>query len=163
VIVWFDEVRNREAWTNKHLVPIWYTLCPHKGIASGDGRFCSHREIASSNVKGVFLADGRAMGLRQFCTHHKEHFLKSKLWEPDREFFGTGEKCHPSSTLNKLKREHGGEKPCSDQNILPGACHKSGWRLEWRVLRGSAYAVRPIRKDLVVFSVGSALLKHGES
>jgi hypothetical protein len=35
---------------------------------------------------------------------------------------------------------------------LPGACHKSGWRLEWRVLRGSAYAVRPIWKNMVVMS-----------
>jgi hypothetical protein len=94
---------------------ILYTLHPHKGIDSGDGRCCSHREIASSNVKGVLLADGSAMGLRQFCTHHNEHFLRSKLWVPDWEIFGTGEKCHPSSTLNKLTREHGGEKPFSDQ------------------------------------------------
>jgi hypothetical protein len=97
------------------LFPILYTLCPHKGITSGEGRCCSHREIASFKVKGSFLDAGSAMRLRQFCIHHKEHFLRSKLWVLDREFFGTGDKCHPSSTLNKLTREHGGEKPCSDQ------------------------------------------------
>jgi hypothetical protein len=78
--------------------PIFYTLCPHEGITSGEGRCCSHREIASSKLEGIFLAAGSAMRLRQFCTHQKEHFLRSKLWVPDREFFGRGEKCHPSST-----------------------------------------------------------------
>jgi hypothetical protein len=38
------------------------------------------------------------------------NFLSSTLWVPDWEFFGTGQKCHASSTLNKLTREHGGEK-----------------------------------------------------
>jgi hypothetical protein len=46
--------------------PVWYTLCPHKGISSGDGKCCSERELASSNVKGVFLADGSAKSLRHF-------------------------------------------------------------------------------------------------
>jgi hypothetical protein len=34
----------------------------------------------------------------------------------------------------------------------PGNCHTSGWRLEERGLRRSAYRVRPIRKNLVVMS-----------
>jgi hypothetical protein len=34
----------------------------------------------------------------------------------------------------------------------PGNCHTSGWRLEERGLRRSAYRVRPIRKILVVMS-----------
>jgi hypothetical protein len=80
-----------------HCFPVWYTLHPHKGISSGDGRCCSEREVSSSNVLGIFLAYESAKSLRCFCTHHKEHFLSSKLWVPDWEFLGTGEKCHPSS------------------------------------------------------------------
>jgi hypothetical protein len=52
--------------------PVWYTLCPHKGITSGDGRCCSKREVPSSNMKGVFLADGGAKDMRRVCTHHKK-------------------------------------------------------------------------------------------
>jgi hypothetical protein len=44
-------------------------------ITSGDGRCCSEREFASSNVKGVFLDDGSAKSLRHFCTRHKKALL----------------------------------------------------------------------------------------
>jgi hypothetical protein len=74
-----------------------------------------------------------------------------------------------------------------DRNVFPVEPWRSWWRkLEERIdpqnrryfqetgtqeasswmgrgLRGSAYAVQPIRKDLVVVSVGSAPLKLGES
>jgi hypothetical protein len=43
-----------------------------------DGRCRSGREIASSNVKGVFLADGTAKAMRCLCTHSQKHFLSSK-------------------------------------------------------------------------------------
>jgi hypothetical protein len=71
-ILCFDEVRNREAWNNNILVTSVVHFCPHEGKPSGDGRCCSEREVASCNVKGVFLADGTAKGLRRFCTHHKK-------------------------------------------------------------------------------------------
>ena len=64
----------------------------------------------------------------------------------------TGDKYHPSSTLDKLMREHEGDKPCSEQNTLPGACDKSDKTLEGRVVRGSAYAVCPRRKNMFVMS-----------
>jgi hypothetical protein len=35
----------------------------------------SERAVSSSNVKGVFLANGNAEGLRCFCTHHKKALL----------------------------------------------------------------------------------------
>jgi hypothetical protein len=62
--------------------------------------------MASSNINGVFLADGTAKGLRCFCTHHETIFLSSNLWVPDWEVFGTAQKCHASSTLKELTREH---------------------------------------------------------
>jgi hypothetical protein len=95
-----------------------------------DGRCSSGMEIASTNVKGVFLAYGTAKALRWFCTHCKKHFLSSKMWVPDWEFFGTGQKCHPTWTLNKLTWEVGGEKQSSDQKVLPGNYHRSGWNTE---------------------------------
>jgi hypothetical protein len=47
-----------------------------------DGRCSSEREVASSKVKGMFLADLPAKGLRCFCTHHEKVFVFSKLWIP---------------------------------------------------------------------------------
>jgi hypothetical protein len=47
--------------------PVWYTLCPHKGITSGDGRCCSERDVPSSSVKGVFLAEQAALDLTVVC------------------------------------------------------------------------------------------------
>jgi hypothetical protein len=41
------------------------------------------KEVDSSNVKGVFLADLTAKGWRYFCTHHKKFFVSSKLWVSD--------------------------------------------------------------------------------
>jgi hypothetical protein len=119
---------------------IWYTLHSLKGIASGDGRCCSHREIAYFRVKGFFLADGNTMRLRHFCTHHKEHFLRSKLWVPDWEFFGTGEKSHHSSTLNKLRRELGSENHSQIRSYQDFFTQVTG---DWRgsFLRWSAYAI----------------------
>jgi hypothetical protein len=72
-----------------------------------DGRCSIEREVASSKVKGVFLVDLTAKGLRCFCTYQEKAFLSSKLWVPDWEIFGTGQKYHASSTLNELKTEHG--------------------------------------------------------
>jgi hypothetical protein len=76
--------------------------------------------VASSKVKGVFLADLTAKGLRCFCTCHEKAFLSSKLCVPDWEIFGTGQKYHASSTLNELRTEHGGEKHSPNQKILCG-------------------------------------------
>jgi hypothetical protein len=100
----FDEVRNTEVWNNNILVPSVVHLHPHKGILSGDGRCCSEREIASSNVKGVFLADGCAKALRHFVLTSKKHILLSKIWVLDWEILETGEKYHPSSTYNKWRQ-----------------------------------------------------------
>jgi hypothetical protein len=80
------------------LFPVWYTLCPHKGKTSGDGRCCSEREIASSNVNGVFLAGESAKGLRHFYTHLKKTHLVIQNLGTRWEFLETEEKYHPSST-----------------------------------------------------------------
>jgi hypothetical protein len=58
------------------------------------------------------MADGTATGLKCYGPCHKKHFLSTKMsmlvyWE----FFVTGQKFRPSSTLSKLTREHGREKP----------------------------------------------------
>jgi hypothetical protein len=73
-----------------------------------DRKFSCQREVASSNVNGVFLADGTAKGLMCFDTHHKKLFLSSTVWVPDWEFLGKEHKCYASSTFNELMREHGG-------------------------------------------------------
>jgi hypothetical protein len=76
--------------------PVYY-IFPHiRKNLPHDGRCSSRREIPSSNVEGVFLADGTAKALRCFCTYHQKHFLISKMRVPDWEFFGTGQKCHPT-------------------------------------------------------------------
>jgi hypothetical protein len=90
--------------------------------------------------------------LRCFYTHHKKLFQSTTLWVPYWEFFGTGQKCHASSTLNKLMRERGGEKQSSGLKVLSGNCHRSGWRLDGGGLRGRAYTVQPIRKELIGMS-----------
>jgi hypothetical protein len=64
----------------------------------------------------------------------------------------TGEKYHPSSTQNKQRWEYGAVKLCSDPNILQGPYETSGWILEGVDLKGSAYTVGPIRKDMIVMS-----------
>jgi hypothetical protein len=87
----------------------WYIPHPLEGIYSEDERCGSEREIASSSMKGVLMADGTANSLRCYCICHKKHFLSTKIWVPDWEFFGTGQKFHPSSTLSKLTWEHRGE------------------------------------------------------
>jgi hypothetical protein len=98
-LTYFEEVRNTEAWNSTS----WYTGCyithPLEGISSGNGRSGSEREIASSSIKGVLMADGTANSLRYYCTCQKKHF-STKIWVPDWEFFGTGQKFHPSSTLS---------------------------------------------------------------
>jgi hypothetical protein len=91
--------------------------CPYQLISAGDGRCSSERKIASSNVKGVLMADGTGTSLRFYGPCHKKHFLSTKMsmhvyWE----FFVTGQKFHPSSTLSKLTREHGGEKPLNPRS-----------------------------------------------
>jgi hypothetical protein len=58
-------------------------LRPYEEITSGNGRYCSEREVASSYLKGLFLADGSAKGVRHFCTHHKKkHFCCPKCGFP---------------------------------------------------------------------------------
>jgi hypothetical protein len=99
----------------RHGIPIqcfpgWYISHPHELISSGDGRCSSEREISSSNVKGVLMADGTTTGLWCYCPY-KNHIFSTKKWVPNWEFFGTGQKFHPSSTLSKQIREQGGEKP----------------------------------------------------
>jgi hypothetical protein len=91
--------------------PGWYISHPHELISSGDGRCSSEREISLFNGKGVLMADGIATDLCCHCPYQKNHFLSTKMWRPNWEIFGTGQKFHPSSTLNKLTREQGGEKP----------------------------------------------------
>jgi hypothetical protein len=60
----FDGVRNTEAWNTTPWFPVYY-IFPHIGNnLPHDGRCSSGREIASSNVEGVFLADGTAKALR---------------------------------------------------------------------------------------------------
>jgi hypothetical protein len=78
--------------------------------------------------------------------------LSSTLWVPDWEYFERGQKCHASSTLNEVKREHGVEKQYSDLKILYGHSHTSGWRQESEGLSESGYVSCPIKKDLVVMS-----------
>jgi hypothetical protein len=65
--------------------------------------------------------------------------------------------------LNKLTKEHGGEKQSSDLKILSGNCHTSGWRLEGRGLRGNAYALTNQERLAGVVTVGSLSLELGES
>jgi hypothetical protein len=55
--------------------------------------------------------------LRCFCTHNEKAFLSSKLWIPDWEFFGREQKCHDSSTLNELRRAHGGKAIPISENL----------------------------------------------
>jgi hypothetical protein len=86
----FDEVSNREARTKNILIPWVVELRPAKGIYSGVG-WCSEREVAQSNVKGVFLADGRAKGLRRFVLTTKNTsclrkcgFQLGRSWKEER-------------------------------------------------------------------------------
>jgi hypothetical protein len=96
----FVEDRNTEAW-NKNPGSHCGTFCIHvRETLPHDGRCSSEREVASSKVKGVFLADLSVKDFRCFCTHQEKAFLSSKMWVPDWKFFGTGQKCHASSTLN---------------------------------------------------------------
>jgi hypothetical protein len=44
----------------------------------------------------MLRVDGTAKGLRCFCSHDYKHFLSSKMWVPDWELYGTGQKCNPS-------------------------------------------------------------------
>jgi hypothetical protein len=87
-----------------------------------------------------------------FVLTTRKMFLSSKMLAPDWEFYGSGQKCHPSWTLNKLTMETGGEEWSSEQKVLP----KNGTQMpgDWRGqgLRMSAYTVWPVRKDLVVMS-----------
>jgi hypothetical protein len=85
-----------------------------------DRKFSCQREVASSNVNGVFLADGTAKGLGCFCIHHEKPFESSTQWVPDWEFFGTGHKYQASCTLNELRREHGGENQSTDLKTVSG-------------------------------------------
>jgi hypothetical protein len=87
------------------------------------------------------MADGTATGLRCYGLCHKQHFHSTKMSMPIYwEFFVTGQKFHPSSTLSKLTREHGGEKP-SDQKIMPDTLTKCLGTRRAGALEGSAYAV----------------------
>jgi hypothetical protein len=83
---------------------------------------------------------------------------------PDWELYGTGQKCHPSLTLNKLTRETAGEEWPSYQKILPGNWHKSAWRLEgegpWRECLWSPTNQEIIGCDV---TVGSLPLELGQS
>jgi hypothetical protein len=113
----------------------WFTgwNIPHQleGISLEDGRCGSEREIASSSIKGVLMAERTANSLRYYCTCHKKYFLLTKIWVPDWEFFGIGQNFHPSSYLSKLTWEHGGEMwsiPRSEDHARK--LHPSGWRLE---------------------------------
>jgi hypothetical protein len=99
----FDEVRNRETWIATSWIPVWYTLRPHKGITSGDGRCCSEREIASSNVKGVFLGDGSANGLRCFCRHLKKTHLVIHNLGTRLGFLGNRREISPQFHLEQVE------------------------------------------------------------
>jgi hypothetical protein len=75
----FVEDRNTEAW-NKNPGSHCGTFCIHvRETLPHDGRCSSEREVASSKVKGVFLADLTAKGLRCFFTYLEKVFLSSKL------------------------------------------------------------------------------------
>jgi hypothetical protein len=100
----------------RHGIPIqcfpgWYISHPHELISSGDGRCSSESEFSLSNGTGILMADVTATSLWCYCPYHKNHFLLTKMWVPNWELFGTGQKFYPSSTLSKLTREHRGEKP----------------------------------------------------
>jgi hypothetical protein len=103
-------------------------------------------------VKRVSLADLTAKSWRCFSTHHEKVFLTSQLWVPDCEVYGKGQRSHATSTLNKLRREHGGEQQSPDQKILPGNSHASGCRLEEKGPYRECLCGVTIKKDSSVMS-----------
>jgi hypothetical protein len=50
----------------KSQFPMYFNLRLHQGITSRDGKCFCEWEVSSLNVKGVFLGDGSAKGLRLF-------------------------------------------------------------------------------------------------
>jgi hypothetical protein len=99
-LAYFDAVRNTEAWYNNPVFSMVVHFTSTLVNILRDGRCSTEREISSSNVKGVLMADVTATGLWCYCPYHKNHFFSSKMWVPNWEFFGTGQKFHPSSTLS---------------------------------------------------------------
>jgi hypothetical protein len=81
---------------------------------------------SSSNVKGIFLADGTAKTLKCLCTHHQKHFIPSKCgFHIGSSLNGTEMSSHLN--LEQAEREPEREKQSSDWNIFSGNSHRSGW------------------------------------
>jgi hypothetical protein len=122
------------------------------GITSGDGRCCSEKKVASWNVKGVFLADGSAKGLRRFSTHPKKTHLV--IQNVGSRLGVLGNRREMSSLCHVEEAEVGiwsSKAMLRCKHLSRTLTHK--WLLTGgEGLKGSAYGLRPIRKDLGVMS-----------